>query len=347
MAAADGPTPEHLSFLRAVALQARRYGLFPVLRGVEARAPAMPRIGLSRLPAQDIVEIAQAPSLSFAASTLESVEFGPRRPAVNGYWLGLTGPMGPLPLHLTEFVGYEQRYSAKRPFGRFLDLLSQRMLQFFYRAWADSQPAAHADRIDGDRFAGYIAALSGAAEGACEQDAFPRRARIHYAGLFASTRSAAGIEDGLAHLLAAPVRLLEYQNRWRVIELDDRTRLGRSFSTLGVDAVTGGTVKSVSDAFRVVIRTNSMREYEDFLPTGRRFAIAAEALAAFAPSHLEWDIELELDERQARFARLDGRARLGWTSWLAPRASATIRADAHLGRGARRLTRAEGKRTTR
>lgn len=343
MAAPDGPTQEYLSFLRSLAASAKRYGVFPVLRGAEARAPRMPRIGLSKLPSQDIVDIAQVPSLSFAPSTLTSIEMGARRPKVNGYWLGLTGPMGPLPLHLTEFAAYEQRYSARRPFGRFLDLLAGRMLQFFYRAWAESQPAAHADRPQEDRFAGYLAALSGAAEGASETSAFPRRARMHYAALFASSRSASGIEDAVAHLLEAPVRLLEYQGGWRDIEVEDRSRLGRSFSTLGVDAVIGAKVKSVSDSFRVVIRTETMREYEDFLPTGQRFDIAVEALQAFSPSHLDWDLELELGEAQARPTRLDGRTRLGWTGWLAPKGGSAVRADARLGRSARHLARGQGR----
>lgn len=344
MAAEDGPAPDHLSFLGMVAQAARRFGIFPVLRGAEARARNLPRIGQAKLPAQDVVEINQWPSLTFPGATLHSVELNGRRPRVNGYWLGLTGPMGPLPLHLTEFAAYERRYARSRPFGRFLDLLSRRMLQFFYRAWADSQPAAQADRVEDDRFAAYLSALSGAGEGAREDGAFARRARIHYAALFASARSAAGIEDALAHLLGAPVSLIEYQGGWRRMAPEDRTRLGSAFSTLGGDAVLGGAVKSVSDAFRVVIRTNALREYEDFLPTGRRFKIAAEALDAFSPSHLDWEIEIQLNAGEAQPARLDGRARLGWTGWLSRKGSPGLRADARLGRNARALA-GQGRRT--
>ena len=304
MAAKDGSAPEHLSFLLRIAEQAKRYGLFPVLRGAEARAPQLPRVGNARLPSQNIVDLTQVPTLSFPAGTLDSIAIKGGRAQVNGYWLGMTGPMGPLPLHLTEFALYERRYGAgKRPFGRFLDLLAGRMLQFFYRAWADSNPAAHADRPDDDRFAQYLANLSGATEGVSESSAFPARARLYYAGLFASHRSAAGIQDALTELLRTPVQLKEFLPRWRDIEPDDRTALGRGFNRLGVDAVMGSRVQGVSDAFRVVIRARTLREYEDFLPTGGRFKIAAEALDAFAPSHLEWELELELDEREARAPR--------------------------------------------
>ena len=342
MAAENGPPAHHLSFLHAVSQQVRRYGMFPIVRGAEARAQSLPRVGRARMPSQSIVDLAQTPALSFPAPTIESVEIRHGRGQLNGYWLGLTGPMGPLPSHITEFATYERRYGKQRPFGRWLDLLAGRMLQFFYRAWADSQPAAQADRPDDDRFAYYLAMLSGATAGVRDDALFPARARLHYTALFASRRSAVGIEDGLAHLLGQSVRVLEYQPRWRAIEPDDQTQLGKGFTQLGVDSVAGKRVRVASDAFRVVIRAKSFKEFEALLPSGKRFAIASEALDAFAPSHLEWDIVIEMEERHARPARLDGRTRLGWTGWVGPRQTSRLRTDAHLTRRAPRVRSAVG-----
>ena len=339
MATKSGASPQHLSYLAQAAKAAKRYGVFPVLRAAEARAKDLPRISASRLPSQNIVDLNQVPLLSHPASTLESIEIKGTRASVNGYWFGLTGPMGPLPLHLSEFALNERRNSAKRPFGRFLDVLAGRMLQFFYRAWADSQPAAHADRPNDDNFARYLAALSGAAENVPANAAFPTRARLHYASLFASHRSAAGVQDALTHLLGTPVKLVEFLPRWRDIEPADRSKLGApgGFNALGRDTVTGSSVRAYTDAYRVVIRARSFAEYESFLPTGAQFKVAAEALDAFTPSHLEWEIEVELDEREARPARLDGRTRMGWTSWMAPTGAGGVRAEARLGRSARRI----------
>ncbi|HWE99978.1 MAG TPA: type VI secretion system baseplate subunit TssG [Caulobacteraceae bacterium] len=337
MAAEDGAAPKHLSFISRIAAELDRYGLFPVLRGAEARAPNLPRIGMSRVPSQNIVDLAQAPVMHFPGPTLEGVKVVRGRPRIVGYWLGLTGPMGPLPLHLTEFASYERRYSQKRPFGDFLDVLAGRMLQLFYRAWADANPAAHADRPEDDHFARYIAALTGAADGVPENSAFPARARLHYAGVFASRRSAAGLQEALKNLLRTPIRLLEFQPRWRRIEDTDRSRLGRQFNGLGEDAVLGGRTYGVTDAFRVLVKAGTLRDYEDFLPTGQRFKVAAEALDALAPSHLEWDLALEIEARETQPTRLDGRSRLGWTGWLGAEAGGGARADAHLTRGARRL----------
>ena len=162
MAAEDRPPPQHLTFLAAAQEGLTSSGLFPLLRGAESRAPTLPRVGRSKRPDQNIVDLKHVPAFVFPARTLESVTITAGRAKVSGYWLGLTGPMGPLPTHLTEYAAYERRYAKTQPFGDFLDLLGGRMLQLYYRSWADSQPAAHADREETDQFAVYLAALSGA-----------------------------------------------------------------------------------------------------------------------------------------------------------------------------------------
>lgn len=336
MAGADRSKDQHLTFLAAAKDEAHKYGLFPLIRGAEARALSLPRVGEAKRPEHNIVDLAQEPHLNFAAATLKRLDIQGGRAKVRGQWLGLTGPMGPLPTHLSEFAFYEQRYAKTQPFGDWLDVLAGRMLQLFYRAWANSHPAAVADRPDADRFSDYLAAISGAMEGVSDRAAFAAKARVHYAGLFASRRSAVGIEDALSHLMCQPAKLLEFQPRWRNLERDDLTRLGKGYATLGGDAVLGGRIRSASDAIRVVIRAKNFRDYQSLLPTSERFAIAAEALDAFTPSHIEWDLCLEIEDGQAPPARLDGKAQLGWTGWMKPRKNIrktkVIRADAHLRR---------------
>jgi len=342
MAPADRPASDHLIFLADAAWSAHRYGLLALVRAVEARAKDLPRVGLSKRPSQNIVELRQAPTLGFPGSTVESISIRNGRGRVAGYWLGLTGAMGPLPTHLTEFAVYERRYAKSQPFGDFLDMLSGRMLQLFYRAWADSQPAAQAERSSDDHFALYLAALSGATEGVPERAAFPAKARLHYAALFAGRRSASAIEDALTLLLGLPAEVIEFQPRWRDVEADEQSRLGGAFTTLGVDILAGRRVQVSSEAFRVCLRAKDLRVFETLLPSGPRFALAAEALDAFAPDHLEWDILIEIDEREIAPARLDGRARLGWTSWLAPAGTGGCRGDVRLRRNSRTKAQQQG-----
>ena len=322
MAAQDRTQAHDLIDWSAIAADLQRSGLFAVLRRVEAQASDRPRIGTARRPDQSLVDLAQEPSLGFAAQTLAKLEFHHGRPRLYGEWLGLLGPMGPMPTHLTEFAVYERRYAEKQPFLDWLNTISGRMLQLFYRAWAESQPAAQADRPDDDRFATWLAALSGASEGAGTESTFHAAGRLHYAAAFAGPRSAVAIEDALGHLLRQPVQVVEFMPRWREMEREDRTRLGGSFATLGVDAVLGSRVYSASEAFRVVVRAQNHADYLSLMPGGTRFAVAKEAIEAFKPAHLEWDLCVEIADEHAPPARLDGRTRLGWSAWVKPRSAA-------------------------
>lgn len=346
MAPPDRSPAQHLSYLAPAAEAVKRWGLFPLLRRLEALATHLPRIGRSRLPAQNVVELGQSPSLGFSAPTIASIGTEHGRAAVSNYAVGLLGPMGPMPLHITEYAHYELRYSKARPFGKFLNLLSARMLQFFYRAWADSQPVTFLDRPEDDRFGTYLAQLSGARQGAATDSAFPAQARLHYASIFASRRSAIGLQDALTHLLQQPIEIQQFQPRWQTIEPGDRSSLGQGFCTLGNDTILGSRVRTVTDAFRVVIRAQSYRDYLSLMPPGNRFAIAAEALDAFAPCHLEWDVAVELDARLAPPVQLDGRARLGWTSWVGRDPQLSLRSDAHLRRTSRPAKRRKVASTT-
>lgn len=336
MASPDGPAPDHLAYLQRVAADPKRYGFLAVLREAEARAPGQPRIGRARLPAQNIVDLAHAPTLEFPAATIEAVETGATgRMRLRSLFMGLTGPMGPLPLHLTEYAFYERRNTRRQPFGRFLDLLTDRSLQLFFRAWGDAQPSVQAARPHDDRFASYLALLSGAGEGVRPGAILNAGARLYYAGAFASRRSATMIQDSLSHLLATPVKIREFVVRWRDVESADRTRLGAperggTYNSLGAGAVLGGRVRVADDTFQVTIRATSMDTYRRFLPGQAGYAKAQEGLRALAPSHLDWQLQLQIDERDAPACRLDGGSRLGLSGWLAPKGRAVARTDARL-----------------
>lgn len=331
MAAEDRDARAYLTFAERAAAIPRRYSLFALVRGLSARARDKPVVGQSRLPAQDLVRLRQIAHTHFPAATLERVDLEGGRATASGFWLGLTGPMSPLPLHLTEFAAYERRYAKSFPFGDFLDLLAGRFLQLFYRSWAVSQPAVQADRLDDDRFAGFVDALTGAGEGAQADSAFSSTSRLHYAALFASRRSAGAIAGGLRHLLGLPVSVREFVPVLRDIAPEDQTRLGMRHNRLG-EAVVGRRVYLVDDRFEVRITAPNNQSFRRLLPGGDLYPLAAEALDAMAPSHLEWGITLCLPQAEVAPARLGGQAQLGWSSWMGRAANDQLRSDVHLRR---------------
>lgn len=336
MAAEDRDARAYLGFAETAAADPRRFSLFALVRGLAARARGKPPVGQSRMPSQDVVRLRQVPHTHFPAATLDAVEMVAGRAEASGYWLGLTGPMSPLPLHLTEFAAYERRYAARRPFGDFLDLLAGRFLQLFYRAWATSQPAVQADRLDDDRFARFVASLTGAGEGAGEGATFDATTRLHYAALFGSRRSAGAIAGGLQHLLGLKVTLREFVPVLRDIDAEDQTRLGRQHHQLGT-AVLGRRAYLVDDRFEVRISAPTQQHFRRLLPGGDLFPLAAEALDALAPSHLEWGITLCLPQGEVKPMRLGDQAQLGWSTWIGTAQNDDLRDNVHLRRASAAL----------
>jgi type VI secretion system protein ImpH len=245
--------------------------------------------------------------------------------------------MGPLPTHLTEIAIFERRKRGPTPFADFLDLISARALQRFFRAWAEADRSAQADRPADDRFAGYIGAVSGAADlsfidpaGRPKPDkvgnAFDGWRRLPYAGHLAGLRSASAVGDLLSHLLERPVTVVEAVGRWRVIPPEARTTIGRAHAGLGRGATVGGRFYAVEFDVAFEIGVASMARLEDLLPGGHANRLLGEAARAALPKHLDWRARVTIPEDAIAPARL-GRTRLGWTSWIAPRETPRLRRD--------------------
>ncbi|MEE4207124.1 MAG: type VI secretion system baseplate subunit TssG [Erythrobacter sp.] len=315
MAAEDRPTRDYLSLAQQAAAAPESFDLFALVRGLSARAPEKLPVGTSKLPSQDIVRLHQVPHLVFPAPTIKEVTIRDGRPHLGGYWLGLTGPMSPLPLHLTEYAVFERRYADQHPFGDFLDMIAGRFLQLFYRSWEVTRPAVQADRPDSDQFSVHVAQLTGAQEGADEDSAFTPALRLHYAGLFASRRSAGAIEGALRHLLGLPVAINEFRPNFAPVLPADQSSLGRRHSLIG-EAVLGRRAFFISDTFEVRITARNMAQFERLQPGTRLFRLVGETLDALGPSELEWYLTLALPSAEVRGVRLDGKNRLGWSSWL-------------------------------
>ena len=169
MAIETGPAPDPLTMrspdsqatpgsdpLATLALLQQRpyaFDFFEALRRIECAWPALPRLGTATRPADEPVRLGHKPSLDFAPSMLASVTaIDNDRLKILGYFLGLYGPNGPLPLHLTEYVHDRMTNSRDDTLASFADIFHHRMLALFYRAWANVRPTVHFDRPDRDRF---------------------------------------------------------------------------------------------------------------------------------------------------------------------------------------------------
>lgn len=117
MAGEAGQPSEPLNLLAGMAAAPWDYDFFQALRRIECESPQLPRLGHSVRLADDPLRLGQKPDCTFAPSTLASVSQAGTAavPRLDQFFFGLTGPNGPLPLHLTEYARERQRNVTTRP----------------------------------------------------------------------------------------------------------------------------------------------------------------------------------------------------------------------------------------
>ncbi len=240
------------------------FDFFQAVRRLEHAWPDRPRVGHARHFLEEVVHFGQQPTLAFAPRSISSVEsLGDDDEGVRMlvFFLGLFGPSGPMPLHLTEFViewshgrserldrlnrktgsnlrvasglaTDEDRELERGRLARFFDVFHHRMISFFYRAWAHHEQTVSFDRED-DPFSLYVGSLAGLA-GAERAGPVPQSARLHYAGHLANARRGPeGLEAIVEDYFGVEAEVLEFIGDWVEMPAEFRTRLGVANHRLG------------------------------------------------------------------------------------------------------------------
>jgi type VI secretion system protein ImpH len=297
------------------------FDFFQALRRLECAYPEKPRLGESVRPAEEPVRLGQEPSLGFAPSPLAAFLPGidGAAPRLQVSFLGLAGPNGPLPLHLTEYVRDRQRNANDPTLARFFDVFHHRILSLFYRAWANSQPTVSRDRPADDPFVTYVGALLGLAmPGLQRRDAFPDEAKLFYAGrLAAQTRNAEGLQAMVGDHFKLRATVEEFVGSWVDLPESERWHLGRGPEgmRLGHSTNMGARAWNRQTKFRLVLGPLGRKQFQSLLPEGEALPQLQALVRNYVGDSLEWDLRLILDERTEQPLRLGG-ARLGWDAWL-------------------------------
>lgn len=298
-----------------------KFEFFEALRRWEAAHPEQPRLGRSARVSQDPVRLGQAPSTSFAPVMLKEITPGkdgvPER--IVGYFLGLFGPNGALPIHLTEYA-HDRSYNHKdKTFVGFADIFHHRILSLFYRAWADAQPTVQADRPESDRFAAYIGALFGLGQpSVLGADALPDDAKRFFAGRLGShARNPEGLAAWVSALFGVKAEVQEFRPSWMRLG-QDRLLLGlaNSSSQLGLNAVVGAAVWGAQHQFRLILGPLKIRDFEEFLPGSLNLAKLVAAVRLYVGGEMYWDLQIIVSKGEVPKCSLASYGQLGWTSWL-------------------------------
>lgn len=322
MAGTYGNKTENVELLRDIKLEPYRFGFFQVVRRINSSFPDKAQTGKAFRPSDDPVRFTQIPYTSFAPSTLNGLDFGgPHGVArLSQRFIGLFGPNGPLPTHLTEYARNRLRHHQDSSFTGFADMFHHRVVSLFYRAWAQAQPTVQHDRPDQDRFSCYVGSLAGLGMPTLrDSDAMSHSAKLHFTGHLSSLpRHATGLASVLESFFGVKARIWEFIAHWLDIPAANRLRLGKDadIGRLGESTVIGERVWQRQDKFRIRLGPLSLEEYEAFLPTGNCFEAMTAAVRSYLGLELMWETQLLLKGSEKPVTCLGKQGALGWTSWL-------------------------------
>lgn len=302
-----------------IAAEPWRFSFFNALARQEALNDDRPRIGDSAARRQEYLDLGQVPHLDFGASNIASFEPKTEREKsrLRVKFLGMLGPMGPLPIHTTEeaLTWFARRDDA---FVRFLDIFNNRFLQLFYRAHADCRPANHASRPADDRFRHYVGSTVGIGTNEWRDlDSVPDFEKLDFAGLLGPrVKSAPRIAHLVMGVFDVKAEIDQFIGTFLVLSREEQSRLGFANSELGRGAMAGGRVLTVDTKFRIRIFVQTLDEYQRFLPGRDACERLVDLVSNAVGLEYDWDVELVLPDHEVQPTRLGSFGQLGWTSWV-------------------------------
>jgi type VI secretion system protein ImpH len=294
-------------------------GFLSLLRAVAARDAHMPLPGTAGLPREEPYRIGQQPSMVFAPREVAGLSTRQGRLAIRLFGLGLWGPQGALPLHVTEVAYSRMESHQDHTLADFTDLFHHRALSLFYRAWASAQSTASLDRPHDETFSFYVASLIGTDVREAARSCLSTHPRYSAAAhLIREARNPDGLAASLSHYFGVPMAVEEFVQHWIVLDASGKTQLGLPgpAGIVGEGAVLGEAIPDCQHKFRLVVGPLDLDQYLRLTPHGTDLPTLVEWVRTFVGHEYDWEVKLLLKPRAAPPARADESQRLGYATWL-------------------------------
>ncbi|HSK74085.1 MAG TPA: type VI secretion system baseplate subunit TssG [Pyrinomonadaceae bacterium] len=303
-----------------------RFEFFQAVRLLEKIFPERKPVGGAALPDEEVVRFRSRMSLNFPASELydltDSVDdrTGITKHELVINFMGMTGPIGVLPVHYTELLIDRARYRDTAMWA-FLDIYTHRSASLFYRAWEKYRFPVQYERGN-DHFTEYLFDIVGlGTKGLRGRMALEDESLLPYAGLIANKpHSANSLEQILSDYFSIKAKTQQFFGQWIDLEEADFSRIGTQNNTLGLNTIIGTQIWDQQSKFRLRLGALSFDQFQSFLPNGTAHKPLKSIVRFMIGLELDFDTQLILEAKQVPACILTTRAKrrpmLGWTSWL-------------------------------
>jgi len=301
--------PYRFDFFQAVRLLARMY-------------PNRAIAGRFNNPAEEVVRFGAHPMTAFPASQIQSLDRGQVPALMRVNFMGLTGPLGILPLPYTSLVQerLRERDSSMRDF---FDIFNHRIISLFCLAFEKYRFSIPYERGERDRFSHHVLALIGlGTPGLQDRQDVPDDSLLFYSGLLSlHPRSAAALRHLLMDYFNVPVEIEQFVGVWRPVETDSQCSFSdeNSYSErLGFGAMVGDEIWDQQSRVRICLGPLTLHQYADFLPGGEAYRRIRALTSFYAGGEYDMELQLILKREEVPPCELSAGQgpQLGWTSWV-------------------------------
>ena len=245
-------------------------------------------------------------------------------------FMGLTGPAGVLPHHLTSLI-IDRNRQRDHSLRDYLDLFNHRMISLFYRAWEKYRfplvyERAHTRTSSRETDAFTQALFSLLGMGATRIRGrldVADEALLYYGGHFAhSPRNVVSLEAVLQDYFEIPVQVEQFHGQWLYLDKTAQSRMPDAGNpeglncSLGNDLIVGDRVWSVENMFRVELGPLKRAEFDRFMPGSDALVRLAQLVRTYAGPEFDFDVQLILQREDVPRTQLGGDSRLGWNTWM-------------------------------
>ena len=319
------PDLDRWPILRSLEREPYTFEFFQAVRLLSLMHPEREVVGRFTRPEEEVAHFGANPEVAFPPSEIRSLELredGSAFLRVN--FMGLTGPLGVLPLAYSQFV-LERLRARDHAAADFFDIFNHRMISLFCQAWEKYRFVIPYERRERDRFSYRVLALLGlGTPGLQQRQDVSDDSLLFYSGLLsAHARSATGLRQLMQDYFGVQVEIEQFVGAWYPVDRDSQYALGesdREEERLGFGCIVGDEVWDQQSRVRIRMGPLTLEEYMDFLPGGSAWR-QVKALTGFFAGN-EYDLELQLVLRREEVpacelpAGAEGAPRLGWTSWV-------------------------------
>lgn len=301
------------------------FRFFQAVRLLHRLAPNREPVGRFARPAEEPVRFAANNTLSFPPSEVHALEEQPGHPprmTVN--IMGITGPLGVLPLYYTQLL--IDRIKARDTGGRdFFDLFNHRLISMFYAAWEKYRALVAYERGERDRATQALLSLIGlGTPGLPDRQSVRDDAMLYYSGLLAQKPvSAAAICQVLSDYFDVPVEVVQFTGAWYQLDIPTQCQFEDADSVseqLGFGAVVGDEVWNQQSRARLRVGPLTLERYRDFLPSGTAYEPLRTLARFMANDQLDFEVQLILRREEVPACALGAEEgpppELGWITWI-------------------------------